>query len=546
MKKALLLLLAISLALVARSDLPVHCGKSLAAGKWTLKLHQESFVPNLLDSQTTCGHFQPNQPELRESFAENDIQYQDDVIITLENPNIATSSSGSKGTWTNIYDEGLFIDIDDQVFFSHYRYVRKGFEFESQCNFTLNGWTYSKDKQDSEWRCFFMSRDEDSDVASEIAEKFSQISDSKPLQKINTRRQAFLAADPINMEHVMAKNYEDNHEYVKHLNAENSTWKAGFSPVFYGAKTEDIHKALNDRRYMTENPVFNHKKAAQMSMLQDDAALTNEELEITNTEVPEKDILKYLQTDLDDIPDDLPKNWDWRSINGKNFVTSTKSQRCGSCYTVAFMSAMESRLNIKYNKQDHYRLSVDFSLQCNFYTECCDGGYPFLVAKFGQEFGIMPDKCTTDESECATVCDQSLVDETYSVDSYGYLGGYYGGNTELAMMKEIRARGPILVAIQVPSSFSYYKSGVFIDTNASCENMTPTKKYEEFGSFGSVGHSVNAVGYGEEDDGTKFWVVQNSWGKSWGNNGFIKIRRGCNDIEIESLVLTADISAQKK
>lgn len=41
----------------------------------------------------------------------------------------------------------------------------------------------------------------------------------------------------------------------------------------------------------------------------------------------------------------------------------------------------------------------------------------------------------------------------------------------------------------------------------------------------SANHAATIVGYGTSQDGTKYWLAKNSWGETWGENGYIRIRR---------------------
>lgn len=52
------------------------------------------------------------------------------------------------------------------------------------------------------------------------------------------------------------------------------------------------------------------------------------------------------------------------------------------------------------------------------------------------------------------------------VEKSYYVGNYYGGNSEAAMMKEIRARGPIVADFDVPLGFSVYKNGILTEKNS--------------------------------------------------------------------------------
>lgn len=85
------------------------------------------------------------------------------------------------------------------------------------------------------------------------------------------------------------------------------------------------------------------------------------------------------------------------------------------------------------------------------------------------------------------------------------------------MMQEIYQRGPIACGIAVPDSLESYTGGIYEDTTGDL----------------NIVHDISVVGYGVEN-GTKFWVVRNSWGSHWGENGFFRVVRGVNNIAIES------------
>ena len=61
-----------------------------------------------------------------------------------------------------------------------------------------------------------------------------------------------------------------------------------------------------------------------------------------------------------------------------------------------------------------------------------------------------------------------------------------------------------------------------------------------FDPFMVVNHAVLVVGWGElsaQEGGTRYWIVKNSWGKSWGMDGYFWIRRGTNECAIENMAV---------
>lgn len=82
-------------------------------------------------------------------------------------------------------------------------------------------------------------------------------------------------------------------------------------------------------------------------------------------------------------------------------------------------------------------------------------------------------------------------------------------NNETALLMAV-ANQPVSVAIDAGGSdFQFYSSGVF--TGACGTNLE---------------HGVAAVGYGIDiNDGTKYWLVKNSWGTGWGEEGYIRMQR---------------------
>ena len=230
---------------------------------------------------------------------------------------------------------------------------------------------------------------------------------------------------------------------------------------------------------------------------------------------------------------DLPKSIDWTNFEGRNFVSPVRNQgSCGSCYAFASMALVEARIRIASNLTNQVILSTQDPVSCSEYAQGCDGGFPYLIAgKYGEDFGLVPEECFPYESgsgnkniPCSKRC--KTPSRVYKTTDYYYVGGYFGACSEREMMVELLARGPVAVSFEVTSDFMTYKGGIY-SSNTNEVGINP---------FGVTNHVVLVVGYGEEN-GVPFWKVKNSWGTEWGENGYFRIVRGKNELNIETMAV---------
>ncbi|PSR89486.1 Vignain like [Actinidia chinensis var. chinensis] len=204
----------------------------------------------------------------------------------------------------------------------------------------------------------------------------------------------------------------------------------------------------------------------------------------------------------------VPPSVDWRK---KGAVTPVKDQgQCGSCWAFSTVVGVEGINQIKTKKL--VSLSEQELVDCdNKENQGCNGGLMDLAFEFiKQKGGITTEENYPYKAEDGT-CDVSK--ENYPVVS---IDGHENvpENDEAALLKAV-ANQPVSVAIDAGGSdFQFYSEGVFT------------------GECGTeLDHGVAIVGYGTTLDGTKYWIVKNSWGPEWGEKGYIRMQRGISDKE---------------
>ena len=235
------------------------------------------------------------------------------------------------------------------------------------------------------------------------------------------------------------------------------------------------------------------------------------------------------------------------SIDYSDIMNSPRSQGdCGSCFADSTISVLEARIKIK-EQNLNFKISLDHILECSAYNQSCDGGYSYLVGKFGHENALLSSNCYEKGGSC-NIKEECLdkKDSKVYIKDYYYVGGAYGDTTEKSIIKDLRENGPLVISFEPDYGFMNYREGIYRDALSSGKGRTNDNFKKENShklrltnknikkEWEKVDHSVVLVGYGEEN-GIPYWKCMNSWGTNWGEKGFFRIIRGENHLSIESL-----------
>jgi len=198
-----------------------------------------------------------------------------------------------------------------------------------------------------------------------------------------------------------------------------------------------------------------------------------------------------------------PQDFDSRTKWGACIHPVRNQMQCGSCWAFGATEALSDRFCI--NGEDVI-LSPQYLVSCDHTDMGCGGGWLPHAWAFMTNPGVVADSAdpyTSGGGVSGTCSAVSAKKYQCQEGSVAHLG------TPSAIKSEIFTNGPVETAFTVYADFYNYHSGIYHHVTG--------------GVVG--GHAVKIIGYGVTA-GQDYWLIANSWGASWGMQGFFKIRQG--------------------
>ncbi|HET6226625.1 MAG TPA: C1 family peptidase [Bacteroidia bacterium] len=193
----------------------------------------------------------------------------------------------------------------------------------------------------------------------------------------------------------------------------------------------------------------------------------------------------------------LPSSFSWAAQNKCSPVKNQAS--CGSCWAFAACGVMEADI-LRFDGVTR-NLSEQWFVNCSQYN--CDGGWcpaDMFKSKGAVYEADEPYKAANGTCKASYTYHEKII-------SYKEIGLQ---PTTDAIKQAIYTYGPVWVCVNAGSNFNNYSGGVLTKTDA-----------------GDINHAVVLVGW---DDANSCWVMRNSWGSSWGESGYMRIKWGISKI----------------
>jgi len=202
------------------------------------------------------------------------------------------------------------------------------------------------------------------------------------------------------------------------------------------------------------------------------------------------------------IPTADPVNYNWAD---HGVVTGVYNQaQCGSCWAFSATETIESYLALA--GHGLHSLSMEQIVECDTTSYGCNGGWTIHAYQYVQRAGGIDSYSEypyTSGDGVTGACRSNLNKHQAKVNSYRQLNGENGIHAQAS------TAGPVSVCVDA-ASWQFYHSGVL----STCGQQ--------------IDHCVQLTGYANYGRAGSHWIVRNSWGTGWGQNGYIYIATGRN------------------
>lgn len=207
--------------------------------------------------------------------------------------------------------------------------------------------------------------------------------------------------------------------------------------------------------------------------------------------------------------------FDWRK---EGAVGPVKDQgRCGSCWAFSTVANLEG-LYFNKNKKSIV-LSEQSLVDCDKVDNGCNGGLMENSLAFVKDNGVAlsadypyKDK----QNQCASYT------PAFRVSGFTFASS----QDENEIKAFLQQRGPLSIAVNA-GPFQFYQGGILESDEKECDPK-------------ELNHGVALVGYGSEN-GKEYWIVRNSWGQGWGEQGYIRVALGKGVCGINTYVISGDL-----
>jgi len=217
----------------------------------------------------------------------------------------------------------------------------------------------------------------------------------------------------------------------------------------------------------------------------------------------------------------LPDSFDWVA---KGAVNPVKNQgQCGSCWAFSTVANIEGVNFVKTQKL--VSLSEQELVDCDKTgsqgDQGCEGGLPSNAFKF-----MIANKTGLDAESKYPYTARDGACHVQRADELVFISGWKQiASDEDQMAAALVQYGPLSIGINA-GPMQWYSGGIADPFNILCNPK-------------SIDHGVAIVGFGSEPK--KYWKIRNSWGLTWGEQGYYRIVRGVNKCGLTSMPTTAVI-----